>query len=194
MEFANKYNPKVIDWNYREDKVRHTIPYWRKNSIQIPPTKAYNKFAIALSEEIRAGKVSFDSEALKAEYENFFKKQTTIIEQMKRTAGSSSGETVIPEIQSSNTNNNMRNQARSGKSNFNRFQAPHNNYKTHRNFTRGQQKSNYGGRNVPYTIPSRRLTHGRGGSNNNNNTQSSRQLGNKEGNGMLDHAVNNIFG
>jgi hypothetical protein len=83
LEFSNKYNVKNIDWNKREDKVRHTVPFWRKATIPVPPTTAYNKYAVSLSEDIRAGKISFRSEELKTEYRDFFSAPDAIISQMK---------------------------------------------------------------------------------------------------------------
>ena len=83
LEFVAQYNVKFIDWKKREDKVRHTLPFWRSQTIKVPPIQPFNRFAVSLAENIKASKVSFVSEDLKTEYTNFFHKSEAIVDNMR---------------------------------------------------------------------------------------------------------------
>jgi len=83
IEFNLQYKIKNIDWGKREDKVRHTIPFWRKQTIKIPPTKPFNKYSVALAENIKTSKISFKSEELKDEYTKFFQNSEAVVKRMK---------------------------------------------------------------------------------------------------------------
>jgi len=137
VEFAKKYKIKNIDWTQRDDKVRHTVPFWRKQTIQIPPTKAVNKYAEALSEEIRAGKASFESKELKHEYMNFFDKPNSIIAEMNKIAQSSANE-----LNYRASNGLTRTSSRTPTSNPPVFPGPSNRYTGQKRYFRGQRRSN----------------------------------------------------
>jgi hypothetical protein len=148
VEFAKKYRIKAIDWSSRDDKVRHTVPFWRTKSIPVPPTEAYNKFALAISEDIRAGSTSFVSEELKMEYNNFFKKPEAIIANMKEKA-QESADVGNPEVNLFSSPQIRNDFGRPSSRNFEKsirpdFTAPQNNRGGHRIFSRGHRRISRG--------------------------------------------------
>ena len=176
------------------------MPYWRKQAIKVPPNKAFIKYAKALSVEKKADKASFESEALRNEYDNFFKKPDTIVHQMSAAAQNNSNETIIPVVNSNITTNRMpdnRNVA-SGSAKPNGFPPANNrNYKSYgnsergnRNSARGFRKLSVDRRSTPYFVPDKKSTRGR----NNISQFTPRTFVNGENTGANAHHLNNIIG
>lgn len=97
MEFFKKFQPKDIDWEGANDKVRHIQPKWRQQGSS-PPTIPNNKHSVAIQKRIMNNEESFNPTIIKQEFKRFMDQGVEMVEKFKRQKLEASAISSSPQI------------------------------------------------------------------------------------------------